>query len=46
MCLILFENKWDIITYYMQYYKINDILYLESVGWKILQIYKKIKQIN
>ncbi len=46
MYLILFENKWDIIVSYMQHYKINDILDLTSDGWKILQIDKKINQIN
>ncbi len=44
--LNLFKNKWYVINYYMQYYKIKDILYLSSDGWKILQIDKKIKQIN
>ncbi len=46
MYLNLFKDKWDVIAYYMQHYKINDILYLASDGWKILQIDKKIKQIN
>ncbi len=46
MYLILFENKWDVIASYMQHYKINYILDLASDGWKILQIDKKIKQIN
>ncbi len=43
MHLILFENKWDIITSYIQHYKINDILDLASYGWKILQIDPKNK---
>lgn len=46
MYLNLFEDKWDVIVSYMQHYKINDILDLASDGWKILQIDKKIKQIN
>lgn len=46
MYLILFENKWNVITSYMRYYKINDILDLASDGWKNLQIEKKINQIN
>ncbi len=46
MYLILFENKRDVITSYMKHYKINNILDLASDGWKILQIDKKIKQIN
>ncbi len=46
MYLNLFKNKWDVIASYMQYYKINDILDLASDGWKILEIDKKIKQIN
>ncbi|UZQ30219.1 MAG: hypothetical protein OHM56_01370 [Spiroplasma phoeniceum] len=46
MYLNLFEDKWDVINSYMQHCKINDILDLASDGWKILQIDKKIKQIN
>ncbi len=46
MYLNLFENKWYIIVSYMQHYKINDILDLATEGWKILQIDKKINQIN
>ncbi len=46
MYLNLFQDKWDVINSYMQYYKINDILDLSTDVWKILQIDKKIKQIN
>ncbi|UZQ29854.1 MAG: hypothetical protein OHM56_12205 [Spiroplasma phoeniceum] len=46
MYLNLFEDKWDFINSYMKHYKINDILDLATDGWKILQIEKKIKQIN
>ncbi len=45
MYLNLFKNKWGVIASYMQHYKINDILYLASDSWKILQIDKKINQI-
>ncbi len=46
MYLNLFADKWGVIASYMQYYKINDILDLAYNGWKILQIKKKINQIN
>ncbi len=46
MYLNLFENKRDVIFSYMQHYKINDILDLAADGLKILQIDKKINQIN
>ncbi|UZQ29429.1 MAG: hypothetical protein OHM56_09650 [Spiroplasma phoeniceum] len=45
MYLNLFKDKWCVIASYMQNYKIKDILDLESDGWKILQINKKIKGI-
>ncbi|WP_338954444.1 hypothetical protein [Spiroplasma endosymbiont of Polydrusus cervinus] len=46
MYLNLFEDKLDVINSYMQHYKINDILDLAADGWRILQIEKKINQIN
>ncbi len=46
MYLNLFEDKWGVINSYMKHYKINDILDSSTYGSKILQIEKKIKQIN